>query len=365
MRKAIKAILIILLCITVFAFCTKIVPFNIKLDEGNFQKITGSPSYIKIKEYVMKGSETIKAHNPFDDWKKTGTGDKYFRFTLFQKQYTVTFSSKLAENKKITSTSTTKSSNNQNRRQTSKTTEDKSLKEYANKILKKIIKKDMSDIEKVKAVHDYIITHTEYDYENLKNNSIPESCYEAEGVLYDGKAVCQGYAYAFQLFMKLLDIDSKIVTGVDLRSGDGHAWNMVSIDGDWYQVDTTWDDPVPDQKGKVQYRYFLITDEILSDNHDWNKKDYPSCNSEKYLYYVYQKNIIQSISQYEKAFIKRYKAGERTITLLYPEQKTPELNFLLKYDDIREKKGNKYTVSYQTSEPWRLGDYTVFTVILK
>lgn len=232
-------------------------------------------------------------------------------------------------------------------------------------IREKIITDDMSDVEKVKAVHDYIVRNTVYDSVNVKNNTVPDSDYQAEGVLYNGKAVCQGYAYAFQLFMEQLNIPSKVVTGADLKTGVGHAWNMVSLDGKWYQIDTTWDDPVPDQKGKVQYHYFLITDEILSADHGWDQDKFPSCNSEKYLYYVYQNDMIKSISLYKDAFMKKYNAGERTITLLYPEKEIPNMNFLLDNENIREEKNGKYTVSYQTIDPWRLGDYTVFTVIMK
>lgn len=232
-------------------------------------------------------------------------------------------------------------------------------------IRKKIITDDMSDVDKVKAVHDYIVSSTVYDNVNVDNNTVPNSDYQAEGVIYNGKAVCQGYAYAFQLFMEQLKIPSKVVTGTDLKTGVGHAWNMVSLGGKWYQIDTTWDDPVPDQKGKVQYHYFLITDDILSADHGWNKDKFPHCNSEKYLYYVYRNDMIKSISQYKDAFMKKYNSGERTITLLYPEKEIPDMNFLLDNDNIREEKDGKYTVSYQTINPWRLGNYTVFTVIMK
>lgn len=233
------------------------------------------------------------------------------------------------------------------------------------KIRKKIITKDMSDVEKVKAVHDYIVQNTVYDSDNVKKNTIPDYDFQAEGVLFHGKAVCQGYAYAFQLFMKQLNIPSKLVTGIDLKTGVGHAWNMVSLGGKWYHVDTTWDDPVPDQKGKVQYHYFLITDKILSADHSWDKNKFPSCSSEKYLYYVYQNDIIESVDQYREAFMNKYNAGERTITLLYPEKKIPDMKFLLNDEKIRKEKDGKYTVSYQTIDPWRLGDYTVFTVIME
>lgn len=243
------------------------------------------------------------------------------------------------------------------------------IEEYTQKILKLIIQDDMSEVEKVKAVHDYIVLNCEYDIDNYKNDKIPDSSYAAEGVLWKGKAVCQGYAYAFQLFMEKLGIDSKIITGLSLKSGEGHAWNLVSLGGKWYQVDTTWDDPVPDQTGMVQYSYFLMTDTIVAADHGWKKSNYPACSSEKYIYYIYKDNIINSIDDYEAEFVKRFNKGQKTITLLYPEKVIPSMDFLLDYENMRTEtvEGNKTTYSYKCTyyPAWRLGDYTVYTVIME
>ena len=52
-----------------------------------------------------------------------------------------------------------------------------------------------------------------------------------------------------------------------------HAWNLVQLDGQWYHVDVTWDDPAPDRYGQVLHDYFLVTDQEISagddPHYDW------------------------------------------------------------------------------------------------
>lgn len=75
----------------------------------------------------------------------------------------------------------------------------------AKEIIEQIIKPGMSDIDKAKAIHDYIIRNTKYDYENWLNNTIPPVSYTAYGVLIKGMGVCQGYTEAFNLLAQLTD----------------------------------------------------------------------------------------------------------------------------------------------------------------
>ena len=240
------------------------------------------------------------------------------------------------------------------------------LEDYADEILEQIITKGMTEVEKVKAVHDYIVLNTAY-YENkkLKPEAYPEDVFTAKGALLQGEAVCQGYAEAFQMFMDRLGINSKFVVGKDRINQVGHAWNMVSLDGKWYHVDVTWDDPVPDQKGQIQYKYFLITDEMISVDHSWNQNNYPACDSTDYLYYIYEDVIIASIDLYEETFVSLYQQGERTITILYPEEEKPDLSFFFAYDFLHtiDKDGTKH-MAYKHYPIRRLGNYSVYTVIV-
>ncbi|MEI0738920.1 hypothetical protein VQ056_23700 [Paenibacillus sp. JTLBN-2024] len=51
-----------------------------------------------------------------------------------------------------------------------------------------------------------------------------------------------------------------------------HAWNLVLLDGKWYHLDTTWDDPAPDRKGEIGFGYYLRTDAQMKKDHAWTKK---------------------------------------------------------------------------------------------
>ena len=149
---------------------------------------------------------------------------------------------------------------------------DNDIKNEIDCIIEDIITPEMSDYDKVKAVHDYIVLNCEYDYENYVNDTIPQDSYSPRGVLINKKAVCEGYAAAFKAFMDELNIPCKLVSGEATSNGDftggiNHAWNRVEVDGVWYQIDVTWDDPVPDQKGKVRYKYFLLSDEEMNRTH--------------------------------------------------------------------------------------------------
>lgn len=60
----------------------------------------------------------------------------------------------------------------------------------------------------------------------------------AWGSLYKKYCVCDGYSLGFLLVMKRLGINTTVITGTG--NGGGHAWNNVELDGQWYEVDTTW-----------------------------------------------------------------------------------------------------------------------------
>lgn len=136
----------------------------------------------------------------------------------------------------------------------------------------------MSDYEIAKALHDYLVLNNEYDMRYYSGN-LPKISYTAYGALVNHTSVCAGYALAYQALLEQAGIPSEYVTGMTTRGY--HAWNIVQIDGAWYHVDTTWDDPVPDRKGYVRYDYFLKSDSVLSKDHsNWSATH--ACTSTKY-----------------------------------------------------------------------------------
>ncbi|MDA1800472.1 S-layer homology domain-containing protein [Bacillus cereus group sp. BY6-1LC] len=142
----------------------------------------------------------------------------------------------------------------------------------AKAIVSSIIQVGMDDHEKVKAIHDYIVKHVSYD--------TSYKAYTAYEALVNRSAVCQGYALLTYQLLKEAGIENHFVTG----TGDGqpHAWNLVKIENKWYHLDTTFDDPVPDEQGRVTYSYFNLSDEQIARNHEWNRSDYPQATTNYY-----------------------------------------------------------------------------------
>jgi transglutaminase-like putative cysteine protease len=129
-------------------------------------------------------------------------------------------------------------------------------------IVKAIIKPGMNDHEKVKAIHDYIVSHVEYD------NSLKE--FSAYAALTKGKTVCNGYALLANKMLKEAQIDNRIVSGYAVNTTgkpEPHAWNLVKIEGKWYHVDCTWDDL--GKGNQVFYPYYALSDSEIKHNHQW------------------------------------------------------------------------------------------------
>ncbi|MCU6712207.1 transglutaminase [Paenibacillus sp. J5C_2022] len=135
--------------------------------------------------------------------------------------------------------------------------------------LAEIIKPAMNEHEQVKAIHDWIVTHVAYD-ESL-------TYYTAYDAIDHGQTVCQGYTLLGYKMLKESGIPVLIAEG-SVNTGE-HAWNMVQLDGKWYHLDMTWDDPVgADPDNGISYSYYLKSDDELRRDHDWTR-DYPKAGS--------------------------------------------------------------------------------------
>lgn len=131
-----------------------------------------------------------------------------------------------------------------------------------------------TDVERVKAIHDYIADTATYDYESYEavkadptaqNSPLADQSQEAYGILVAHTAVCNGYAKAFQLMAQGAGLQSVIVTGTAKGPTSGlHAWNEVLVDGQWLVVDVTWDDG--DMNGQIRSDYLMVktSDPVLA-----------------------------------------------------------------------------------------------------
>lgn len=154
--------------------------------------------------------------------------------------------------------------------------QDKYVNNEIDKIFKSIITNNMLTYEKIKAVNDYIVKHFSYDTD-IKHFSDYD-------LLYYKKSVCSGYAMLTYKMLHKLNIPVLIVTGT--ANNQSHAWNLVNLNGNWYHLDTTWNDPIPDRKEKVSYDYFMLTDTKIKSTHLIDKElILPNANTD-YLTYI-------------------------------------------------------------------------------
>lgn len=116
---------------------------------------------------------------------------------------------------------------------------------------------------KIRVFHDYIADHTKYDQERINSDDRTYHSETAIGPLFEGKGICDGYTDTLAFFLDKLGIDNIKVTNSE------HVWNAVRLNGIWYHIDLTWDDPVYKNGGELTtHDYFLITTKALEDKND-------------------------------------------------------------------------------------------------
>ena len=135
--------------------------------------------------------------------------------------------------------------------------------EYENDVnsIVALVESSWSDLEKALYVHDAIAVMFEYD-----------NTYTVRNVLdffREGKGVCQAYTLLYLAVLERLGVPVDSVTSSTMN----HTWNRVKVDGKWYHVDVTWDDPTTDRFGLVNHKYFLVSDASIGSDegrhNDW------------------------------------------------------------------------------------------------
>lgn len=164
--------------------------------------------------------------------------------------------------------------------------DENSLDQYENEIKNKLdeIIKNVpkgSKYDQALWVHDYIVNNTDYNKNPMwatgKNKDFGGSIY---GLLIKHESVCNGYAKTFKYLMDILNIPCTVITGV-CNDGELHAWNIIELDGEYYQIDVTWDDPIGNEL-ILRHDYFCVTDnKIYESRHADDFTSAPRCNSEK------------------------------------------------------------------------------------
>ncbi len=218
-----------------------------------------------------------------------------------------------------------------------------------------------NDFEREEYINNYIIDNCRYDEEAAENNDVQGNENDAYGALVDGKAVCEGYARAFQLLCNKANIDSVLLSGI--ADSDNHAWNGVKIGGDWYQIDVTWDDV--DDFIYDSHEYFNLTDSLMYEEHtlspkyseidaesflnleSWCNFYVPKCTAEKYNYHNYCYNYkyptvsnLDDSDNVSTAIAKAAKNGEEYFVVIVDEN--------VNYDDVYDEVRNGYMYDWLT-----------------
>ncbi len=178
------------------------------------------------------------------------------------------------------------------------------------------IRSNASDYEKVKYVYEYVINNTDYVVGSPDNQNILS-------VMRNGKSVCQGYAKTVQYLLNKLGIECCTVTGT--AANEGHAWNLVKIDGEYYYVDATWGDSsyiinnlTSSVDLDINYDYLNITtDDILKDHEFNNAFSLPICISTSNNYYIKEGLYFTEFDDaaMEYIFTKAYAEGKNVVTI--------------------------------------------------
>ncbi|MGN0347844.1 MAG: transglutaminase domain-containing protein [Lachnospiraceae bacterium] len=180
------------------------------------------------------------------------------------------------------------------------------------------IDSNASAYEKVKYAYDYLILHTDYRLDARDNQNILS-------VFLYGESVCQGYAKAMQYMLEQLNVPCTIVVGT-VHTGEGHAWNLVQIDGQYYYVDATWGDAsyivdgasTVDARVPVNYEFLNVTTQELLKTHTIHHVvALPECTSVEANYFYMENRYLTGYDEalLEQIFREAYENGEVAVTL--------------------------------------------------
>lgn len=156
----------------------------------------------------------------------------------------------------------------------------------------------MSSLEKVLDIYQFVMRECEYDYTNYVNKTVPDESYYPEGLLYNGMAVCSGYARTISRLLSICEINHYNISNPYID----HEWNIVELEGNNYHLDSTWDDGGKDDcgEGVSGVNYFLRSDEEFSKDHWYSSSSTVQCNdSNSFENYIFRKSGSRQYSYYD------------------------------------------------------------------
>lgn len=193
--------------------------------------------------------------------------------------------------------------------------EEKKALEVARAALREVGTEGKSRAEIARALHDWIVLHAAYDVENAnfdREYTEGYTPFDGKYLLLERKGVCDSYVQAYWLLLQMAGVPCSMMSGVMCEDGQGHAWNLVHMGDHWAHVDTTFDDPVPDRPGEVQYVHFDKTDEEMEQNRRWARDVFPSAKGEGFL--LREVTHVKTPDELQ-ALLRREKSGEWVVEM--------------------------------------------------
>lgn len=187
-----------------------------------------------------------------------------------------------------------------------------------------------NNYQKIKAIHDYMAENIVYDYYHLDNDNylLKQTDYAA---LIHGTSVCQGYAMLFYRLCLEYDIDCRVITGDG--NGGPHAWNIVELGKQYYNVDVTWDSCLGSND------YFLLGKTKFDQDHVSDDEYLTSSFLEKYP--ISAKTYIGNGEEVAEIFLT-------TKTFVYNGETRKPGVVVKNLDGYKLKQGIDYTLGYST-----------------
>lgn len=198
----------------------------------------------------------------------------------------------------------------------------KALEDAVNKILSGITP-HMDAFDKELYFHDVICERTVYMSDN--GDSAGYSAYDA---LVQGCAVCEGYSRSMQLLLNCVGIPNYLVTGTTVEtdnSSEGHMWNVVTIQGENYYLDVTWDD-MEENDNRYSHTYFNVTSADLAKNHFDIQPENNNCTATANNYFVRQ-----------DLYISKYNADAKNLFIreIQKVNETDSQGFEIRFSDSK------------------------------
>lgn len=172
-----------------------------------------------------------------------------------------------------------------------------------------------NDLKKCRWIHDRLVRNIVYGGKHVQNTSDISDAHTIEGVFLHKRAVCEGISKAFKLLSDRLGLKSIVAIGVaGMGEGGPHAWNISCLDGNFVQIDATWDGNLSLACQYYRYDFFAVSDQEIQIDHEYTEfTDYPICSTMQYSYFAKKGCLLKNPEQLKHFFDTAFKEEKKAI----------------------------------------------------